>query len=436
MRKEKSRGLLASVGHFLTCSSHAAPDVEISVDLHRELDPETLRDFEDSIIENTGLVHLTGSKLRKYEARLRELEKILLRTAYIPLDYPAAADEIPQQAKSLPPKEADRLLPSAQWRIETGKEAGTPREALRVGRQRDGTSRKVKRRSSLGDLKFVPAVSFEEKVGGLNRLATTKSTWSCPRPGELTRRRSLGDIASLERQDIAAGLDRLESIPVTLSRGERGVIPKDTAGGLNRLETIFSRWSRPQGLRRSRSLVNVRQVAAVKPQSTEDRLNRLETTLSPWSQPQRLKRSRSLDDVRGPPTVSPQASEDRLNRLKTTLWTWWWPLQHTTNRSLYDAREAPTVRPQASEDRMNLLKASLSTWSPPRRLTRSLSFGDMREAPTVSPQPIGDRLNRLETSYSPWSTPRIERKQSGDGASPRAIPSVTPQHMADMLNRL
>ena len=400
MGKDKSRGLLASMAQFLTCSFQADADEDIPVALYHELDHQTLRDFEDSVIGKTGLLHLTGSKLRKYEARLRELEKVFLRTAYIPLDSPSPSEEdIPLQAQSVPPQDVDRLLPAAQWRADAGEEASTASEGLENGRQRDGTSHRITRQGSLGDLKFVPAVGLGENGRGLNRLWTTESRWSCPRPGQLTRRRSLGDLREIGCLD-----------------------PQLTAGGLNRLKTSFSMWSRPERL--------------VVPQDTNGGLNRLETTLSTWSRPQRLTRSQSLVDMREAPAVSLQTAEDRLNRLETTLFAWSLPRRLTRSQSLGDMREAPVVSPQTTGDRLNHLETTLSTWSRPPQLARSRSFGDVREAPTVSPQTVGDNVNRLETSFSPWSRPRIERKLSGEGASMRVIPAVTPQHLADRLNRL
>eukprot|EP00803_Ostreobium_quekettii_P009506 evm.model.scf_180.11 EVM.evm.TU.scf_180.11 scf_180:118107-119765(-) len=354
-------------------------------DYYEDLDEGTMRDLEETIMAAGALTLLSGERLRRYEARLRGLEEILLKGATIPLEGVRA------RGARVPPPTPEVLL---QARVGvTCDESGS--ERCYVGDGRPGrvdeeseesspvgtTPEKISRESSLGNLDFLPV---GPNGRGIDRLEAAEAQWSYPRLPllQVKRGRSLNDLTAISAVRPGGG--------------------GDAAG---RLCANVSPWAIPGHMAdRPRSMGSFAQVEFLNPEA-DGGLSRLEASVSGWAPA--LKRSRSVGDMRQAQAVAPQDPADGLCILETKRSTW---------------RAPPIARPGGDAG---------------GGLARTRSLGDLRELAAVRPQGLAGGLNRLQTRVSAWTTTRLSARSEEDGG-PTAVSSVAPRGLTEQsgLSRL
>lgn len=352
MGKERYCNPFVPLARLISCSScvkETDVDENPVVGYLGSVDEQTLRDFEESIEVNAGLLYLTGSKLKKYEARLRQLEEIFLKTVQMPLDSPGGngSEMSERQAAFSQEPEAERVLPLVRQTTGLGEEsdvlgAGNACQELDIARQ---VRHRITRRGSLGDLRFVPVPKFRRICTPPTRLQSSDSTWLCPLAGKrVIRARSLGDlrqIAFVAPQETSKGLVRLgttvstwlPSQVLTRSRSfddmldELSVEPQNAGAGLNRLETLFTIWALPRKRRKSSGEgLSSKVIPSVTPCHQSDGLNRLETNVWVWSNPttkkgfERVLRSRKLLRLRSPAPKRFRSVEESVRREPSPVW--------------------------------------------------------------------------------------------------------------------
>lgn len=342
MGKERCRNVLVPFVKLICCSSCVKlTDLEEDPVLEhlRNLDEQTLRDFEDSIAVNGGFLYLTGIKLKKYESRLRQLEESLLRTVHLPLDSPREyqSEMSDSQPALLLQIEAKRGSPSGQQMVALGEDsnssgAGSASKEMRVARE---ARHKTVRRGALGDLSFLPVPSCQRCRNGCSwsrRFSRNK----------LTRTRSLGDLRKISF-----------------------VTPQETSKGLARLEATSAAWVPSLLLTRSRSFDDLLDELSVRPQSAGAGLNRLETLFSIWSLPQ-VRREDSVDGLssRVIPCVTPLHQSGGLNRLETNVWVWSNPATKKGSKRALRSRKLLRLRSPAPKRFRTTVKTVMRDSSP------------------------------------------------------------------------